>query len=509
MSIITALSPNIGLADSFERLLMPGPVIEGHKKFEDTCSNCHQPLGDTEQNTLCLDCHKKINLDVKDKLGLHGQVNVSGNKCKTCHTDHKGRDAKIVLLDHQEFDHKGTDFLLKDSHKAVECNSCHLPDNKFREAKHECIGCHKLDDVHQGELGNDCTDCHKETAWTKVDFDHEKTKFKLKGKHVDTTCISCHITETYTDAPKECYSCHRINDIHNSRFGEDCADCHNEKKWDSIKFDHDKTDYPLIGGHQKADCNSCHKPNSTKKTPTMCISCHRADDIHSGRNSQKCKNCHTTKNWEAKFDHRHETDFDLVGQHKELGCATCHKGDVYKDELPSKCVACHQQDDVHQESQGKECINCHNETDWQQQILFDHDVTHFPLVGLHSSVSCEDCHTSANFKETKSTCISCHQDEDIHKKTLGSDCRQCHTPSSWSFWLFDHDEQTKYPLEGKHAGLVCDACHIKPVVADELKLSPECITCHKKDDIHSGRFGNDCDRCHDNESFENFIFKAQ
>jgi len=508
MTVITAmLSSHITLADSIERLLMPGPVIEGHAKYEDSCSNCHQPLGDISQRILCLDCHKKVSKDLSVKKGFHGKNDLNKTDCKTCHTDHKGRKAKIVLLNPQEFNHKNTDFILKDSHKKVECNSCHLANKKFRETKHECIDCHKKSDVHNGKLGRDCNDCHNEKEWIDTRFNHSKTEFKLKGKHEKVACLSCHVTESYTDAPTKCIDCHRVNDIHNNRFGQNCADCHNENKWDKINFDHDKTDYPLTGLHKKAQCNSCHlSPSSKKKLPTTCIGCHRQDDTHSGRNGDKCKTCHSTKMWKTKFNHD-KTDFSLQGHHKELACTTCHKGDVYKDDLPTMCFDCHQQDDVHQKSQGKSCTNCHNETDWQSQILFDHDVTHFPLAGLHASVSCDDCHASGNFKDTESRCVSCHESDDIHKKTLGKQCQQCHTPSSWNLWLFNHDMQTKYPLKNKHNGLVCEACHTEAVIKDELNISSDCNDCHRNDDVHKGRFGRECDHCHNTESFEDFVFK--
>jgi hypothetical protein len=501
---------NLSQANTFEKLLMPGPVISEHQKYENECSNCHQPLGDVTQRTLCLDCHKEVRKDFATKKGFHGRKIAQNVDCKTCHTDHKGRDAKIVLLNRQDFNHKDTDFILKDSHKDVECSSCHKADKKFSEAKHECNDCHKETDVHDGELGKECDNCHSQKTWIKTRFNHDETKFKLKGEHKKVACLSCHVTETYTDAPTKCYSCHQINDIHNNRFGKDCQDCHNETKWETIRFNHNKTDYPLTGRHKRVGCNSCHTSSSfNKKLPVTCIGCHRQDDTHSGRNGIKCKSCHTTKSWETKFDHK-KTDFPLHGHHEELACTTCHKGDVYKDDLPTQCFDCHKQDDVHQESQGKTCSNCHNEDDWQAQILFDHDVTHFPLAGLHASVSCDDCHASGNFKDTESKCISCHESDDEHKNTLGKDCQQCHTPSSWNLWLFEHDEQTKFKLEGKHSGLVCDACHTKSVVKDELKLPSDCNDCHKDDDIHNGRFGSKCDKCHDNESFENFTFeKAQ
>jgi len=59
-------------ADSLESLLMPGPLIEGHKKLEDDCSNCHKPLGNIPQRTLCLACHEDIKADIESTTGLHG-----------------------------------------------------------------------------------------------------------------------------------------------------------------------------------------------------------------------------------------------------------------------------------------------------------------------------------------------------------------------------------------------------------------------------------------------------
>jgi hypothetical protein len=502
---ITMLSSANCFAGSLERLLMPGPVIEGHKKLEESCNQCHQPLGNTPQKTLCLDCHEEIKSDVTASEGLHGKDDITSADCKTCHTDHKGRDAKIIFLDMQEFNHDQTDFSLNKSHTQVECSSCHLSDKKFREADHDCIDCHKNDDIHKTELGNDCNDCHSEASWTKTNFDHKKTNFALKNKHKETTCLSCHVTTTYTDAPTRCYDCHQVNDVHANLFGKECGDCHNESGWDSIDFDHAKTDYPLTGEHKEASCYGCHKSNAfDKELSSDCSNCHRTDDPHNSRNGDQCDSCHTTRNWKNKFDHDRKTDFPLAGQHEELACTTCHKGDLYKDELPTECVGCHKNDDVHQQSQGKECANCHNEKEWLGRVLFDHDVTHFPLTGLHATVSCDDCHASTNFKEASSKCINCHKEGDVHKKALGEDCQQCHTPSSWDLWQFDHDKATNYELTGKHSGLECEACHTKPAQQGELDTSTECSSCHHSEDIHFGRFGRACDSCHDTESFEHF-----
>ena len=82
---------------------MPGDVIKGHAKLESECSNCHVLMNKSGQDRLCLDCHKDVAADVAGKRGYHGRIELGA--CRSCHTDHKGRDARIVKLDERTFDH--------------------------------------------------------------------------------------------------------------------------------------------------------------------------------------------------------------------------------------------------------------------------------------------------------------------------------------------------------------------------------------------------------------------
>ena len=92
------------------------------------------------------------------------------------------------------------------------------------------------------------------------------------------------------------------------------------------------------------------------------------------------------------FDHD-ETDYPLEYKHKDVKCDACHRGPVYtKKKLGSKCYTCHKNDDVHKEEQGKTCKRCHNVQGWTKEVFFDHDLSEFPLNGLHATASCEACH---------------------------------------------------------------------------------------------------------------------
>ena len=491
-------------ADSVESALMPGKVIEGHANLEDTCKNCHLRFDKAGQTTLCLDCHKDISKDVRLGHGYHGRLE-KGKECRECHTDHKGRNANIAPLDEKKFDHSLTDFTLKGGHNSpkVGCRDCHKPKTKFRDAKSDCVACHKKDDKHKGGLGNLCENCHVERNWKEVRFDHNKTKFALNGKHRDVECKACHKDPSFKNTPTTCIACHKKDDKHKTRFGDKCASCHTDKSWKTLIFDHNRdTQYPLNGKHIQTKCTACHTGFLyTEKLPTACISCHKKDDTHKTRFGDKCQSCHIEKDWKIiKFDHNRDTRYTLRGKHVQTKCTSCHTGVLYRDKTQTACYACHSKDDKHKGQEGKKCESCHNESSWKK-ALFDHGQSRFPLLGKHAKVECKKCHLSATFRDAESTCNACHAKDDKHKRTLGPDCGLCHNASNWKAWDFDHNKRSTFKLDGGHVGLACEACHKRPV-SGKVRLAGSCSSCHDGDDVHNGSFGRLCERCHVTSSFK-------
>ena len=492
------------VAGSLESLMMPGKVIEGHAKYEEKCNSCHQPFSKEKQSTLCRNCHEEVDADIMNGQGLHGRAEAQKTECKHCHTDHKGRDADIIELGSETFDHNTTDYSLKGAHTVARCEACHIQGKQYRDTPAACASCHEKDDIHKGGLGEKCTDCHTERSWRRPEFDHDKTDFILREKHTELGCNSCHVNKQYKDTTKECHGCHLLNDVHTGRYGEKCSDCHSEKAWDHTRFDHRRdTRYPLQGKHRSTKCDVCHSGNIYKeKLDTKCISCHHNDDEHSGRYGKQCGSCHTPEDWtKAKFDHDRKTDFPLRGKHDEVSCSACHRGDAHNEKLDNNCYSCHAADDVHKAQEGKQCQQCHDEQSWGGKIRFDHDMASFPLIGLHAVAPCEECHINAEFKTAANNCNACHQSEDIHEQRLGLNCDSCHNPNGWSLWEFDHDSLTEFPLDGAHEGIDCLSCH-DTEATHGIKLSPWCADCHRKDDVHDGQFGRNCERCHNDESFD-------
>ena len=221
---------------------------------------------------------------------------------------------------------------------------------------------------------------------------------------------------------------------------------------------------------------------------------------HQGRFGDKCENCHVERSWTTTtFDHGLVTHYALRAKHAQITCVSCHKGFVYQEKLATSCVSCHRKDDKHKGQLGPQCESCHNEASWKQTRL-DHGLTRFPLLGKHAKVACKDCHTTAQFKDAKTDCYSCHRKDDKHKQRLGIQCEQCHNPRSWKQWDFDHNRRTAFVLDGKHQGLDCLACHKFPVQG-KLRLASTCADCHAEQDIHNGGFGRLCERCHVTSTF--------
>ena len=495
-------------ADNVETALMPGQVIEGHAKWEEDCSKCHKRFDKSAQPQLCLDCHKDVRKDVEGKQGFHGRFKEQ-RACKECHTEHKGRTENIAPINEQTFNHAQTDFALRGAHanpKKVECKACHTAKAKYRNAPSSCYACHKKDDKHKGRVGEGCGDCHTETNWKEVRFDHDKTRYKLRNKHIEVPCKDCHANDRYKETPMDCYSCHKKDDKHKGQEGTKCEECHDDRSWKKTPFDHNKSRFPLLGKHQTVECKKCHLTPAFKDTPMDCYSCHKKDDKHKGRYGEKCETCHAERDWKTiTFDHTLHTRYPLFGRHIGVKCESCHKGHLYKDKTPIDCYACHKKDDVHKGRYSEKCVTCHTERDWKA-MLFEHDRdTTYPLKGYHRKTKCDSCHKGQLYRDkTPTDCYACHKKDDIHHSNFSEKCERCHGESNWKAPTFDHDRDTKYPLLGKHRLTTCENCHMGQLYKD--KTPTECYTCHKKDDVHKRRLGTKCEECHNTRDWKIWDF---
>ena len=303
----------------------------------------------------CLDCHSDIH---KGKLG---------NNCESCHSTKSFHR----LIGSNIFDHSKTNFVLIGKHKNAKCADCHTVNFKSIINHELCNDCHK--DYHKGELVKpnevyDCSICHNEHGFAQAKFtidDHNKTGFPLMGSHLAVPCLSCHKKEESWKFKLEfssCSGCH--SNVHkgtmSSKFLNDsnCSSCHVTESWDTIIFNHNTTNFTLIGKHKTVDCYVCHNINKSEAVSdfvfinlsTECESCH--PDTHYNQfiknGKTNCSGCHTSINWNPeKFSHDN-TGFLLEGAHSKVSCDKCHTkktvatGVFVKYKFKSlECVECH------------------------------------------------------------------------------------------------------------------------------------------------------------------------
>ena len=406
----------------------------------------------------CDDCHKPEHIKdqrLKKKKGTWIGIDPT---CLTCHDDyHQGKLSSNCTECHnfnsfekaKAFDHSKTDFPLRGKHKQVRCKDCHK-ENKvgihmrqnFDNLKFDnCNACHK--DQHNNRFGQNCKSCHQETSFKDIKnidkFDHDKTDFKLEGKHRIVACKDCH-KGNMTDPLKHetCTDCHK--DYHEGQFDKagkkpDCKTCHSIYSFKPSEYGiekHNQSQFPLKGAHVATSCTECHYKKEKwtfRNIGIKCVDCH--ENVHKGKMEEKfnpgedCSVCHVENNWQTikKFNHD-DTGYILTGSHASVACGECHyrkdkKGNKTQifEGLSKDCSYCHQDSHAGQfEKDGKtDCERCHDTGKWEK-THFNHDTARFKLDGEHAKLACGECHKKVTTE--KGTFID-HKFEDIS-------CASCH-----------------------------------------------------------------------------------
>jgi hypothetical protein len=496
------------------------------------------PLEQTHAKTKCDKCHTA---EFRISPAARQTARASGGKwtgvereCASCHEDvHRGALAADCTECHDAgrwtvtrgFDHDSTAYALTGKHASVKCDKCHLatrlaprrdPRGRlvpvYKPVPHEsCATCHE--DVHRGQFGATCSKCHSTGGWRQIDresFDHDRTKYPLRGSHVGVACRACHqdfATPTSRKPPfQTCGGCH--------------ADVHNRTA--------------TIAG-RTVDCDQCHAVRGFSPS-TYTVEQHR------------------------------NTKYALEGKHGTVRCAACHRKDttpagatkwgnarVVIRPIFGKCMDCHNDDHGGQltASTGKgECADCHRVLGWMPSS-FDriaHGKLRLPLDGRHAVVECRACHGADRtglaplpatplgkakflFRVTELACSACHVDPHKGRFAAGGarakdkGCLACHDTRTFrpsTAGVAAH-AGFGYALEGAHRAAACTSCHAEmktPVPARRSSLvaargtfallsfegtKRECEACHRTP--HGAQFDarpdrGRCDACHGVDAFQ-------
>ncbi|WP_423226370.1 cytochrome c3 family protein [Candidatus Amarolinea aalborgensis] len=318
------------------------------------CQDCHGEEITRFDVATCDACHRTA-----DPPGMQLHTQAFGSDCLACHDG-------LDTYSQEAFDHNSVAFPLEGKHAPLSCDACHQGAGNLDQLKatpQTCAGCHRKDDKHQGQFGDDCAACHNPANWQDAKIDHNKTAFPLLGKHTTTKCEACHADKVYKGTPTSCVSCHLKDDKHQGQFGDDCAGCHTPEDWAKATFDHSKTAFALTGAHINTACTKCHTDNVFKGTPQACARCHADPAYHKGVFGADCQTCHATSAWSpARFNLRHVFPLDH-GEGGVSACRACHP-----DSLKAyTCYGCHEHTPTGIQAKHVEegirdfqdCVRCH------------------------------------------------------------------------------------------------------------------------------------------------------
>ena len=488
-------------------------LIEWDPKSFDHAETGYSHTGLHKKIKDCNTCHNRVNEvpGKKSKTYL-----LKGSACVNCHADfHKGQLGSVcdkchntdTPFKHTAINHENTKFPLRGAHVTVTCAKCHK-DNRWNGFNFSsCSNCHP--NPHNPPFKQKCTECHNETSWKSVStssFNHDSTRFPLKGKHRQLTCAKCHLPSAKTRQMPfaNCTDCHK-KDPHQGQFNTDCKSCHVVDGFDIVRVNHNATRFPLSGKHEKLTCKKCHTAREGSKQviykplPIDCSSCHA--DYHLGQLGKRCDACHTVNGFKRNipgFDHQAVSSFQLKGKHTTVACAKCHV--LKKQQFPggmgetvlfkplvTVCSSCHT--DPHAGQFDNNCSNCHQPDGFKPVKGFDHEKTKFSLKGFHEKVECVKCH------KPEQMTVNEKQVTAIRYKSLGKTCMECHKD-------YDHSK-TAFPLTGKHKKIDCRACHNErtPNTTAYRKTPGNlvgCIICHRSP--HPGN-QEKCTDCHNTETW--------
>jgi hypothetical protein len=164
--------------------------------------------------------------------------------CKLCHV---GNDWQSLTQDFA-FDHEAeTGVPLTGAHQDATCLRCHNDRGPVAVfAREGCAGCHE--DIHTGELGQDCRRCHGEWTWEpqgQLEL-HRQTRFPLVGVHAVTPCYRCHAgaeVGNFLPTDVECVTCHqsdlaRATNPNHIGLGwtQGCDRCHLPRTWNEAEI---------------------------------------------------------------------------------------------------------------------------------------------------------------------------------------------------------------------------------------------------------------------------------
>ncbi len=476
-------------------------------------------------NRFCTGCHVMADAYLRFEESAH-----VGLGCKDCHAQPRTESARqLYLWVLQRPEEVGPHSPVPDAR----CTSCHIDDDpesqwpqiaaslghrvhfesedpELREVM--CVSCHGVA-VHQWTTAaSTCGDCHEAEAHAQLG---------RMGAETELHCVACHdfMGEEPTDLPgahegmailpdaPQCMACHdmeeilTLGDFDADPHGAVCGACHNPHEQDTpfdavetcqgchvdvetLTIFHTGTHAPVL-----PNCAECHSAHTWSVQGSQCQDCH--DTVMDDPGSQAgILNGPGAAGWMTPEEGGASSGGPSVAASSMAGTGGAAAAFPHPPLAAWAHLALHETGPV---------VDLRAQPATGDTFPPTPDPRPF-LHRQHESVSCQECHGSADEHgivtvTTAQDCAACH-----HDSASAYECQSCHvedalhiprgisTPMSLTVW--DEPRSRELGFEhGLHEDISCQECHTEGVL---LAVEMECAACHE--DHH--RAEADCTRCH-------------
>jgi hypothetical protein len=248
----------------------------------------------------------------------------------------------------------------------------------------------------------------------------------------------------------------------------------------------------------------------------------------------------------STFDHM-TTGFELLGQHRDLPCESCHVNAIFKG-TPQACANCHgvgtairaTSKPANHILSTDQCDTCHTPSAWKPAVTFDHMQVRGSCASCHNGVQAQGeppNHIPSGTGKTATPCEACHSATNFvnwlgatmnHAVVAALSCASCHETASYlgmhpSTNTTAGDSRPNATLDKSHPATGdCGSCHdtgsflnsgLKPT--NHIPTNAPCVQCHTTPGnyqlysltgVHQGVTG--CLSCHGagvNTMFKNIV----
>ena len=505
----------------------------------------HQAAGEffegMHATLACAQCHPAIDAEFPAGFGRAARFSGIDQQCTNCHDDvHRGTLGSDCASCHGVFAsfrnasrafHKDSLLPLEGRHVAVPCADCHW-NGQIEGTPTRCFDCHwirRQDDRFRTELGPDCEQCHRPISWTAVSWEHgAATGHDLGAAHFGIDCEACHAGAVFDRSlPTDCVSCHlddynatTIPTTRTAGFPTDCEVCHSasDPTWERRHL------RPLdLPAGRLAHQPRVRRLSLERRLPGAPVRVRRLPPRRLQRDlgSQPPDRGlpHRLRGLPQRLrpllGGRHLRPLDLPAGRlahqprlRRLPLERRLPGPAVRlRRLPPRRLQRHlgpQPRGPPASPPTARSATAPPTPTWEG-ATFAHTI--YPLVGSHTSLECNACHSSGVYQGLPSDCVDCHLDD--YNATYGSRPPDRRLPHR----LRGLPQRLRPVLGGRHlrpldlpAGrrrtprLDCNACHSSGVYQG---LPSECVDCHLDDynatddpEPPAAGFPTDCEVCH-------------